>query len=158
MPGNMSKEDAPSRSTCLTFTIDNILNLRPQGSGDLDCSNGQKDGGCKNVLEEREDVWDVRRTEETGNSAGYTKYHICKFHRKKGNFRLINLFRSTTIKIQINLNKTRSKFKLLVGKCKSACRTSLSVWFTGMLLSLFAGVFTFAFTAAPKHILSLRSQ
>ncbi|CAI5668817.1 unnamed protein product [Oreochromis niloticus] len=64
MPGNMSKEDAPSRSTCLTFTIDNILNLRPQGSGDLDCSNGQKDGGCKNVLEEREDVWDVRRTEE----------------------------------------------------------------------------------------------
>lgn len=66
MPGNMSKEDAPSRSTCLTFTIDNILNLRPQESGDLDCSNGQREGGCKNVLEERcEDVWDVRRTEET---------------------------------------------------------------------------------------------
>uniref|UniRef100_A0A3Q0S847 Homeobox domain-containing protein n=1 Tax=Amphilophus citrinellus TaxID=61819 RepID=A0A3Q0S847_AMPCI len=79
MPGNMSKEDAPSRSTCLTFTIDNILNLRPHESGDLDGSKGQKDSGCKNVLEARcEDVWDVRRTrvsgsEGTGNSTRYTK-------------------------------------------------------------------------------------
>lgn len=68
MPGNMSKEDAPSRSTCLTFTIDNILNLRPHESGDLDGTKGQKGSGCKNVLEARcEDVRDVRRTRVSGS-------------------------------------------------------------------------------------------
>uniref|UniRef100_A0A3Q3GTS0 Homeobox protein HMX3-like n=1 Tax=Labrus bergylta TaxID=56723 RepID=A0A3Q3GTS0_9LABR len=49
MPGNMSKEDAPSRSASLTFTIDNILNLK-------------QDGGCKSEFQARgEEVWDVRR-------------------------------------------------------------------------------------------------
>ncbi|KAM9335575.1 homeobox protein HMX1-like [Symphorus nematophorus] len=55
MPGNMSKEDAPSRCASLTFTIDNILNLKQRdSSGNLE----QRDGGCKKDLHE---VWDVRR-------------------------------------------------------------------------------------------------
>uniref|UniRef100_A0A8C3A7Y1 Homeobox domain-containing protein n=1 Tax=Cyclopterus lumpus TaxID=8103 RepID=A0A8C3A7Y1_CYCLU len=47
MPGNMSKEDAPSRSASLTFTIDNILNLKQRGSGDWDGSKQQRDAGFK---------------------------------------------------------------------------------------------------------------
>ncbi|XP_069025970.1 homeobox protein HMX2-like isoform X1 [Embiotoca jacksoni] len=87
MPGNMSKEDAPSRSACLTFTIDNILNLKQQvGGGDLDGSKSQKDSGCKTDFQARyEEVWDVRRRhdsgpEETGNSPRSSKMKA-KVHR-----------------------------------------------------------------------------
>lgn len=70
MPGNiMSKEedDAPSRSaSSLTFTIDNILNLKQRESGDL--SKGQR----RDSKEDLHGVWDVRRrhgsgAEQTGN-------------------------------------------------------------------------------------------
>ncbi|KAM6959894.1 H6 family homeobox 4 [Tautogolabrus adspersus] len=58
MPGNMSKEDAPSRSASLTFTIDNILNLKQRDGG----SSERRDGGCKSEFQARgEEVWDVRR-------------------------------------------------------------------------------------------------
>ncbi|XP_047457555.1 homeobox protein HMX2-like [Mugil cephalus] len=67
MPGNMSKEDAPSRSAFLTFTIDNILNLKQQGSGDFVGSKEQRDGGCKNDFHARyEEAWDVRRRHDSG--------------------------------------------------------------------------------------------
>lgn len=62
MPGNMSKEDAPSRSASLTFTIDNILNLKQRDCGDLDLSKEQKD------LQARcGEVWDVRRRHDSGS-------------------------------------------------------------------------------------------
>nr|XP_033466150.1 homeobox protein HMX2-like [Epinephelus lanceolatus] len=69
MPGNMSKEDAPGRSASLTFTIDNILNLKQRDGGDLDASKGQKgDSGCKDGLQARcEEVWDVRRRHGSGS-------------------------------------------------------------------------------------------
>ncbi|XP_054457074.1 homeobox protein HMX2-like [Anoplopoma fimbria] len=51
MPGTMSKEDAPGRSASLTFTIDNILNLKEKKE--------QRDSGC-------EELWDVRRRHGSG--------------------------------------------------------------------------------------------
>ncbi|XP_010735530.3 homeobox protein HMX2 [Larimichthys crocea] len=64
MPGNMSKEDAPSRSASLTFTIDNILNLKQRDAGDLE----QRDGGCKKDFQARcDEVWDVRRRHCSGS-------------------------------------------------------------------------------------------
>ncbi|XP_059210384.1 homeobox protein HMX2-like [Centropristis striata] len=69
MPGSMtSKEDAPGRSaSSLTFTIDNILNLKQRDSGDTEGTRGQqRDRGCKDALQARyEEVWDVRTTDET---------------------------------------------------------------------------------------------
>uniref|UniRef100_A0A3Q3GLR5 Homeobox protein HMX3-like n=1 Tax=Labrus bergylta TaxID=56723 RepID=A0A3Q3GLR5_9LABR len=69
MPGNMSKEDAPSRSASLTFTIDNILNLKQRdggigggGGGGGGGGSERRDGGCKSEFQARgEEVWDVRR-------------------------------------------------------------------------------------------------
>ncbi|XP_051285392.1 homeobox protein HMX2-like [Dicentrarchus labrax] len=67
MPGNMSKEDAPSRSASLTFTIDNILNLKQRDDGDLDGSKEQRDSGCKKDFQARcDEVWDVRRRHGSG--------------------------------------------------------------------------------------------
>ncbi|XP_022616450.1 homeobox protein HMX2-like [Seriola dumerili] len=67
MPGNMSKEDAPSRSASLTFTIDNILNLKQRDGGDFGASKAQRDSGCKNDFQARyEEVWDVRRRHGSG--------------------------------------------------------------------------------------------
>ncbi|KAF3697937.1 Homeobox protein HMX2 Homeobox protein Nkx-5.2 [Channa argus] len=66
MPGNMSKEDAPSRSASLTFTIDNILNLKQQDGGDCG-SKEQRDRGCKKDFHARQEVvWGVRRRHESG--------------------------------------------------------------------------------------------
>lgn len=67
MPGNMSKEDAPSRGASLTFTIDHILNLKQRGGQEFDASKERKDKGCTEDLQ----AWDVRRrrdstSEETG--------------------------------------------------------------------------------------------
>ncbi|XP_042368611.1 homeobox protein HMX2-like [Plectropomus leopardus] len=69
MPGNMSKEDAPGRSASLTFTIDNILNLKQRDGGDSDASKGQqRDSGCKDGLQARyEAVWDVRSRHDSGS-------------------------------------------------------------------------------------------
>ncbi|XP_067436357.1 homeobox protein HMX3-A-like [Thunnus thynnus] len=68
MPGNMSKEDAPSRSASLTFTIDNILNLKQRDSGNFDGSKQQRDSGCKNDFQARiDEVWDVRRRHDSGS-------------------------------------------------------------------------------------------
>lgn len=68
MPGNMSKEVAPSRSASLTFTIDSILNLKQQDRGDFGASKEQRDGGCKKDFQARcEDVWDVRRKHDSGS-------------------------------------------------------------------------------------------
>ncbi|XP_029943814.1 homeobox protein HMX2-like [Salarias fasciatus] len=58
MPGNMSKEDAPGRSACLTFTIDSILNLKRRDEQDSGGFRGRN--GCKS---EFETVWDVRRSD-----------------------------------------------------------------------------------------------
>ncbi|XP_076581524.1 uncharacterized protein LOC143317316 [Chaetodon auriga] len=67
MPGNMSKEDAPSRSASLTFTIDSILNLK-QTDGDPDGSKEQRDAGCKKDFRARcDEVWDVRRRHGSGS-------------------------------------------------------------------------------------------
>ncbi|KAL6118600.1 uncharacterized protein ACO6RY_03374 [Pungitius sinensis] len=61
MPGNMSKEeDAPTRSASLTFTIDNILNLKHG-------SKAQGDARCKGDVEARYDeAWDVRSRHGSG--------------------------------------------------------------------------------------------
>ncbi|XP_075968415.1 uncharacterized protein LOC142971681 [Anarhichas minor] len=68
MPGNMSKEDAPSRSASLTFTIDNILNLKQRGRGDSDGSKEQRDSGCKGGVQARYDeAWDVRSRHGSGS-------------------------------------------------------------------------------------------
>ncbi|KAM7377335.1 hypothetical protein PAMA_013903 [Pampus argenteus] len=68
MPGNMSKEDAPSRSASLTFTIDNILNLKQRDGGNVDGSNEQRDAGRKNDSRARlDEVRDVRGTHESGS-------------------------------------------------------------------------------------------
>lgn len=68
MPGNMSKEDAPSRSASLTFTIDNILNLKQRGTGDRDGSKRERDGGFKGNGQARHDeAWDVRRRHGSGS-------------------------------------------------------------------------------------------
>ncbi|CAG00718.1 unnamed protein product [Tetraodon nigroviridis] len=63
----MSKEDAPGRSASLTFTIDNILNLKQRGGKEFDASEKRRSKKC------REDLlaWDVRErhdstSEETG--------------------------------------------------------------------------------------------
>lgn len=67
MPGNMSKEDAPGRSASLTFTIDNILNLKQRDSGDLNAVKEQRDRGCKKDFQVRGDEeWDVRRRHGSG--------------------------------------------------------------------------------------------
>ncbi|XP_073330603.1 H6 family homeobox 4 [Pagrus major] len=63
MPGNMSKEDAPSRSASLTFTIDNILNLKRRDGGDLDGSKEQK----KDFQARCDELWDVRRRRDSGS-------------------------------------------------------------------------------------------
>lgn len=63
----MSKEDVPSRSASLTFTIDNILNLKPRDSGDLDAAKGQRNRGWKkDVAALRDDERDVRRRTDSG--------------------------------------------------------------------------------------------
>lgn len=68
MPGTMSKEDAPSRSASLTFTIDNILNLKQRDSGDSDASREQRERGCKRDFQARCDgLWDVRRRHDSGS-------------------------------------------------------------------------------------------
>ncbi|XP_031706820.1 homeobox protein HMX2-like [Anarrhichthys ocellatus] len=68
MPGNMSKEDAPSRSASLTFTIDNILNLKQRGRGDSDGAKEQRDSGCKGGVQARYDeAWDVRSRHGSGS-------------------------------------------------------------------------------------------
>ncbi|XP_078132255.1 homeobox protein Nkx-2.8-like [Sander vitreus] len=68
MPGNMSKEDAPSRSASLTFTIDNILNLKQRDSGHRDRSKPQRDSGCTDDLQAQYDeAWDVRRRHGSGS-------------------------------------------------------------------------------------------
>uniref|UniRef100_A0AAQ4QHX3 Homeobox domain-containing protein n=3 Tax=Gasterosteus aculeatus TaxID=69293 RepID=A0AAQ4QHX3_GASAC len=67
MPGNMSKEDAPTRSASLTFTIDHILNLKQRG-GDRDGSKAQRDAGCKGDVQARYDeAWDVRSRDGSGS-------------------------------------------------------------------------------------------
>ncbi|KAF7665048.1 hypothetical protein LDENG_00157130 [Lucifuga dentata] len=64
----MSKEDAPCRPASLTFTIDNILNLKQHG-GKFD-SQQKTERGCKNVFQARYDeVWDVRRTDASEETA-----------------------------------------------------------------------------------------
>ncbi|XP_030018597.1 homeobox protein HMX2-like [Sphaeramia orbicularis] len=61
MPGNMSKEDGPGRSASLTFTIDNILNLKQR-----DGPRAQPDSGWKNEFQVRfEEMWDVRRRHDS---------------------------------------------------------------------------------------------
>ncbi|XP_015252531.1 PREDICTED: homeobox protein HMX2-like [Cyprinodon variegatus] len=70
MPGNMSKEDGPSRSSCFTFTIDSILNLKQR----QDCARLDvlKDTECKNDFQRCQEVWDVPRKQhidETDNPA-----------------------------------------------------------------------------------------
>ncbi|XP_053199585.1 homeobox protein HMX3-A-like [Scomber japonicus] len=68
MPGNMSKEDAPSRSASLTFTIDNILNLKQRDGGNFDGAKEQRGSGCKNDFQARfDEVWDVRRRHDSGS-------------------------------------------------------------------------------------------
>ncbi|XP_070711125.1 H6 family homeobox 4 [Pempheris klunzingeri] len=68
MPGNMSKEDAPSRSASLTFTIDNILNLKQRDGGDLDGSEERGDNGWKSGFQARcDEVWDVRRKRDSAS-------------------------------------------------------------------------------------------
>ncbi|KAI3376411.1 hypothetical protein L3Q82_016893 [Scortum barcoo] len=65
--GNMSKEDAPSRSASLTFTIDSILNLKQQGRTDCGAAKEQRKAGSKEDFQARcEEVWDVRRTHDSG--------------------------------------------------------------------------------------------
>ncbi|XP_041635834.1 H6 family homeobox 4 [Cheilinus undulatus] len=67
MPGNMSKEDAPSRSASLTFTIDNILNLK-QRDGGGGGGPERRDGGCRSEFQARgEELWDVRRRQDSGS-------------------------------------------------------------------------------------------
>uniref|UniRef100_UPI0037E989E6 H6 family homeobox 4 n=1 Tax=Semicossyphus pulcher TaxID=241346 RepID=UPI0037E989E6 len=67
MPGNMSKEDAPSRSASLTFTIDNILNLKQRDGGGGGGGAERRDAGCKSEFQARgEEVWDVRRRQDSG--------------------------------------------------------------------------------------------
>lgn len=78
MPGNMSKEDAPSRSASLTFTIDSILNLKQRDGEDLDASKGQS-GWKRDFQARRDEAWDVRRRhcsgpDETGNWEFHKKY------------------------------------------------------------------------------------
>lgn len=65
MPGNMSKEDAPSRSASLTFTIDSILNLKQRDSGDSGASKEEKERGWKRDFR-RGELWDVRGRHESG--------------------------------------------------------------------------------------------
>nr|XP_015802434.2 homeobox protein HMX1 [Nothobranchius furzeri] len=63
----MSTENAPSRSACLTFTIDSILNLKQQRDGeDSDGFKVQRVGGVKNEFHSGyEKAWDVRRTRDS---------------------------------------------------------------------------------------------
>ncbi|KAK5848383.1 hypothetical protein PBY51_006002 [Eleginops maclovinus] len=68
MPRNMSKEDAPSRSASLTFTIDNILNLKQRDRGNCAGTKELGDSGCKEDLRARcEEGWDVRRRHGSGS-------------------------------------------------------------------------------------------
>ncbi|XP_041840359.1 homeobox protein HMX3-like [Melanotaenia boesemani] len=77
MPGNMSKEDAPSRSACLTFTIDNILNLKQQDGPDFE----ERDVGCKNDFQARyKEEWDVRRKHDSGSDES-VKPRVHSAHR-----------------------------------------------------------------------------
>ncbi|CAJ1086229.1 homeobox protein HMX3-like [Xyrichtys novacula] len=76
MPGNMSKEDAPSRSASLTFTIDNILNLKQRDGGGGGGGGGseRRDGGCKSEFQARgEEAWDVRRRQDSGSEEAAQK-------------------------------------------------------------------------------------
>ncbi|XP_023139128.1 homeobox protein HMX2-like [Amphiprion ocellaris] len=70
MPGNMSKDDASSRSACLTFTIDNILNLKQQDGGALGSLKEKRASECKNDFQAPyEEVWDVRRRLDGGSQS-----------------------------------------------------------------------------------------
>uniref|UniRef100_A0A3Q1IZW0 Homeobox domain-containing protein n=1 Tax=Anabas testudineus TaxID=64144 RepID=A0A3Q1IZW0_ANATE len=71
MPGNMSKEDAPSRSASLTFTIDSILNLKQQDGGDFG-SKGQRDGGWKKDFPARQEAERVKTRTHRGDLGGNT--------------------------------------------------------------------------------------
>lgn len=62
MPGNMSKEDAPGRSASLTFTIDNILNLKQRGAKEFDASEKRRGKKCTEDLL----AWDVRGRHDSG--------------------------------------------------------------------------------------------
>lgn len=66
MPGNMSKEDAPSRSASLTFTIDSILNLKQRDGGDFG-SKAQRNSGCTKDEAERETAWGAQRRRRSGS-------------------------------------------------------------------------------------------
>ncbi|XP_071391851.1 homeobox protein HMX2-like [Centroberyx affinis] len=58
----MNKEDAPCRTAALTFTIDNILNLKHSSRNFDAAAKEQTDSGCKNDFQARcDEVWDVRR-------------------------------------------------------------------------------------------------
>lgn len=82
MPGSVSAEDPPSRGACLTFTIDNILNLKQRGGKESDASEKRRGKRCAEGLP----GWDVRRgsdssPEETGrggltHAAWGAKYSI----------------------------------------------------------------------------------
>ncbi|XP_028998755.1 homeobox protein HMX2-like [Betta splendens] len=75
MPGNMSKEDAPSRSASLTFTIDHILNLKQQVGGDFG-SKAQRNSGCTKDEAEQEAVRSARRRHRSGSEdAVKTRIH-----------------------------------------------------------------------------------
>ncbi|XP_003966951.3 homeobox protein HMX2-like [Takifugu rubripes] len=70
MPGNMSKEDAPSRGASLTFTIDHILNLKQRGGQELYASKERRGKGCTEDLQ----AWDVRRRRDsTSEETAQTK-------------------------------------------------------------------------------------
>ncbi|XP_028419472.1 homeobox protein HMX2 [Perca flavescens] len=85
MPGNMSKEDAPSRSASLTFTIDNILNLKQRDSGHPDRSKPQRDSGCTDDLQAQHDEeWEVRRRHGSGSDE--TEKQVCLYRCIKARF------------------------------------------------------------------------
>ena len=84
MSGNMNKVDIPCRTASLTFTIDNILNLK-QNKINLDAqfSKVQTDSGRKNDFQLRyHEDYDVQRRQEPdvpqepGELFGYFKINI----------------------------------------------------------------------------------
>ncbi|KAM3591014.1 uncharacterized protein V6R79_020701 [Siganus canaliculatus] len=94
MPGNMSKEDAPGRSASLTFTIDNILNLKQRQSDDCwDAAKEDRDRGCKSKDKEAsfDEVWDVRRRHGSGpDGTEQTKVRIHLSDREENTSPLIS--------------------------------------------------------------------
>lgn len=65
MPENMNKEDIPCRTASLTFTIDNILNLKKNNNFDAYDSKTQTDSGFKDDFQRRYGVYDVRSRHES---------------------------------------------------------------------------------------------